>query len=187
MLASGLGEEMSCRQVAIGLGLVYATVADHVRRARAAALFSRLPRRTKAATRLGSGPRGAAQKGLKLMLLGHKYREAHPDGYARSQFKGRVLHEKSCLSIKSPARRGFVVQSRHCHLRAAASRPMARGTATGGPPEGGPISGGRVAHARGGTHFKVVPCSSRANKIPLLGHVVDCWVPQPEDAIASMG
>ncbi len=105
VLRLALGEQMSYRQVAQSLGLPHTTVADHVRRARAAGLSWPLPAQmgdddldgalfARPAPPEGPKPvpdwqavhKELRRKGVTLMLLWDEYREACPGGYAYSQF-----------------------------------------------------------------------------------------------------
>jgi transposase len=103
-----LSQSLSVRQVAASLQLPHTTVADHLRRAKAAGLSWPLPEG------LGDGaieallfvtPAAPAQprpvpdweqvhkelrrKGVTLMLLWYEYRQEHPDGWSYSQFTDR--------------------------------------------------------------------------------------------------
>ncbi|MGH8936053.1 MAG: IS21 family transposase [Acidimicrobiia bacterium] len=104
VLRLSLGEGLSLRQVAASLQIPHTTVADHVRRARAAGLVWPLPgdldddaleARLFASARppeLRPLPdwqklhRELRRPGVTLMLLWLEYRETFPDGYAYSQF-----------------------------------------------------------------------------------------------------
>lgn len=98
-------EGLSLRQVAASLQLPFTTVGDHVRRARAAGLSWPLPEdldddaleaRLFASAAPPADPRPLPEwqkvhrelrrPGVTLMLLWLEHREAHPDGYAYSQF-----------------------------------------------------------------------------------------------------
>jgi transposase len=102
-----LGEQLSLRQVSLSLAMPHTTVADYVRRARAAgitswplpeelasddALEARLLGPPTSAPRVRPEPDFAMikkelpKKGMTLMLLWVEYKELHPDGYEYSQF-----------------------------------------------------------------------------------------------------
>ncbi len=105
VLRLALGEAMSYRAVGRSLRLPHTTVADYVRRARAAGLSWPLPgdmdddALDRALFCRPAAPEGEKplpdwavvhkelrKKGVTLMLVWHEYREAHPEGYAYSQF-----------------------------------------------------------------------------------------------------
>jgi transposase len=100
------GEGLSHRQVGRSLGIPFTTVADHVRRAKAAGLvwplseelddarleallFKKEPARPADSRPLPDWSmvhKELRRPGVTLMLLWVEYREAHPDGYGYSQF-----------------------------------------------------------------------------------------------------
>ena len=106
VLRLALGEQMSYREVGRATGLPHTTVADYVRRARAAGLGWPLPEgmdddgldqalfcRPEAPPGPKALPDWATvhlelkrNKAVTLMLLWDEYRALHPDGYAYSQF-----------------------------------------------------------------------------------------------------
>jgi transposase len=106
ILRLAVGQGLSRRQVGTALGIPHTTVADHLRRAQAAGLSWPLPDDMDDAAleavlfHRDSAPPSAhrpvpdwhqihselRRPGVTLMLLWHEYREAHPDGYAYSQF-----------------------------------------------------------------------------------------------------
>ena len=106
VLRLSLGEGLSLRQAAASLELPFTTVADYVRRAKAAGLTWPLPDEMDddalEARLFASAARAKAErpepdwaevhkelkrdKHVTLMLLWHEYREANPDGWAYSQF-----------------------------------------------------------------------------------------------------
>jgi len=106
VLRLSLGEnKLSLRQVGLATAVPYTTVADHVRRAEAAGLSWPLPddlddgaleallfplaapqRRERTLPDFDYVHREYRRPGVTLMLLWDEYRQAHPDGYAYSQF-----------------------------------------------------------------------------------------------------
>ena len=101
------GDQLSLRQVSLSLAIPHTTVADYVRRARAAGIDSwplpeELAHDNALEARLFGAPASApsvrpepdfammkkelANKGMTLMLLWVEYKELHPDGYEYSQF-----------------------------------------------------------------------------------------------------
>ena len=105
ILRLALGEGLPLRQVGAALGVPFTTAGDHLRRAERAGLSWPLPEELDdvalEALLFPKGPapepnrpvpdwavvhRELKRKGVTLMLLWHEYREAHPDGYAYSQF-----------------------------------------------------------------------------------------------------
>ena len=105
VLRLSFGEQLSLRQVAASLQLPHTTVADHVRRAKAAGLGWPLPdgfdddaleARLFATQAPRADPRPSPEweqvhrelrrPHVTLMLLWHEYREVHPDGWGYSQF-----------------------------------------------------------------------------------------------------
>jgi len=102
-----LGDQLSLRQVSLSLAIPHTTVADYVRRARAAGLISwplpeeladddaleaRLFRSSASAPRVRPEPdyevmkEELPKKGMTLMLLWVEHKELHPNGYEYSQF-----------------------------------------------------------------------------------------------------
>jgi transposase len=106
ILRLAVGQGLSQRQVGQALGIPFTTVADHLRRARAAGLSWPLPEEMDdvalEAALFKKDPAPPAERrpvpdwhgvhrelrrpGVTLMLLWHEYREVHPDGYGYSQF-----------------------------------------------------------------------------------------------------
>lgn len=106
ILRLAVGEGLSLRQVAASLNIPFTTVADHLRRAKSAGLSWPLPEdlddgaleallfkkdappasTSRPAPDLAYVHRELRKKGVTLMLLWMEYREAHPDGYAYTQF-----------------------------------------------------------------------------------------------------
>lgn len=118
VLRLALGEDLSYRAVARSSGLPHTTVADYVRRARGAglswplpeamdedaldrALFCRppAPEGPKAVPDWAALHKELRKKGVTLMLLWHEYREAHPDGYAYSQFNELYRRWKKTIDV----------------------------------------------------------------------------------------
>jgi transposase len=114
------GEQLSLRQVSLALAIPHTTVADYVRRARAAgitswplpeelahddALEARLLGPRASGPRLRREPdfatmkRELARKGMTLMLLWVEYKELHPDGYEYSQFCQRYRTWRKSLDL----------------------------------------------------------------------------------------
>jgi transposase len=102
-----LGDQLSLRQVSLSLAIPHTTVADYVRRARAAGLTSwPLPEeladddalearlfdvpanvaRVRPEPEFAMMKKELAKKGMTLMLLWVEHKELHPDGYEYSQF-----------------------------------------------------------------------------------------------------
>lgn len=113
-----LAEGMSLRQVSASLGVPPTTLAEHVRRIRAAGLTWPLPAdldddALEAMLFAQPGPRPGARpvpdwakvhlelrrKGVTLMLLWHEYKQTFPDGYAYSQFNQLYRHWKLHLDV----------------------------------------------------------------------------------------
>ena len=105
VLRLSLGEGLSLRQVAVSLGVPFTTAGEHVRRAKAAGISWPLPDTldddaleallfAAPAPPAGDRPvpdwprihRELCRPHVTLMLVWVEYKEAHPDGYAYSQF-----------------------------------------------------------------------------------------------------
>ncbi len=119
VLRLALGEQMSYREVGRATALPHTTVADYVRRARAAGLGWPLPEgmdddaidrvlfsRPEAPPGAKAVPDWATvhlelrkKRGVTLMLLWDEYRQAHPDGYAYSQFNELYRRWKATIDV----------------------------------------------------------------------------------------
>ncbi len=118
VLRLSLGEGLSLRQVAASLQVPHTTVADHVRRAKAAGLTwplpdglddDRLEERLFSAPAPPTGDRPTPdwakvhlelrRPHVTLMLVWVEYREAHPNGYAYSQFCERYRRWRRHLDV----------------------------------------------------------------------------------------
>ena len=106
ILRLAVGQGLSCRQVGQALDVPFTTVADHLRRAKAAGLSWPLPEglddaalETRLFAKEPAPPtearpvpdwdyvhRELRRKGVTLMLLWFEYKEAHPDGWGYSRF-----------------------------------------------------------------------------------------------------
>jgi transposase len=113
------GEGLSHREVGRAVGIPFTTVADHVRRAKAAGLTWPLPAelddaalearlfKKEPAPPADRRPvpdwaevhRELRRPGVTLMLLWVEYREAHPDGYGYSQFAHRYKSWRGHLDL----------------------------------------------------------------------------------------